>query len=351
MEIEDLLRLAVEKGASDLHLTANTPPVLRIDGNLTYTDLGRLSPDEIKRMVYDIMTDKQKAEFEKELELDFSLAIFKLGRFRINLHVQRGSTEAAFRTIPSRICSIEELGLPPVVADLARRPNGLVLVTGATGMGKSTTLAAMVELINIERKYLIITIEDPIEYVHHNKKGIVKQREVYSDTRSFAVALNHVLRQNPDVVVVGEMRDLETLSCALTAAETGQLVLATLHTPDAPQTIDRVIDIFPSHQQQQIIIQLANSIQGVISQQLLPREDRPGRVVAVEIMIATSAIRNLIRERKTAEISTHIQTGSKFGMKTMDGSLKDLYAKGIISYETALSRVRNLEEFERMLGG
>lgn len=347
-DIKELLRLAVEEKASDLHITSNAPPVLRIDGVLKYTTLNKLSADDTKKMVYSILNDTQKAQFEKELELDFSLSISGLNRFRVNVHMQRGSVEAAFRVIPLEIISLEELGLPHILAELARKSNGLVLITGPTGVGKTTTLASMVDLINQETQQLIVCIEDPIEYIHHHKKSIVKQREVYSDTHSFAEALKHVLRQDPNVVVVGEMRDLETIAITLTAAETGHLVLATLHTPDAPQTIDRIIDVFPPYQQEQIRVQLADCLQGVVSQQLLPRADRSGRIVATEIMVATPAIRNLIREQQIEQMPTLIQTGAQYGMKTMDKSIKELYQNKIISYETAISKVKNIEEFKKL---
>lgn len=347
-DIKELLRLAASEGASDLHITCNAPPVLRIDGALKYTTLNKLTTDDTKKMIYSILNDTQKTQFEKNLELDFSLSVSGINRFRVNVHMQRGSVEAAFRVIPLEIRSLVDLGLPPILADLARKSNGLVLLTGPTGVGKTTTLASMVDLINHERQQLIVCIEDPIEYIHFHKKSIIKQREVYSDTHSFAEALKHVLRQDPNVVVVGEMRDLETIATTLTAAETGHLVLATLHTPDAPQTIDRIIDVFPPYQQDQIKVQLADCLQGVVSQQLLPRADRAGRVVATEIMIATPAIRNLIREQQIEQIPTLIQTGSQYGMRTMDKSLKELYLNKVITYETAISKVKNIEEFKKL---
>ncbi len=347
-DIRELLKLTMEMGASDLHLTENTPPVLRIDGRLMRTDFPPLTREDTKRLVYSILNDIQRETFERDKELDFSLNLPGLDRFRVNVHIQRGSVEAAFRRIPRVIPSFEELGLPPIVEELARKPNGLVLVTGPTGMGKTTTLAAMINLINNERECLIITIEDPIEFVHTNKKAIIKQREVYSDTKSFAEALKRVLRQDPDVIVVGEMRDLETISTTLTAAETGHLVLATLHTPDAPQTVQRIIDVFPPHQQQQVRLQLADCIQGVISQLLLPNASGRGRVLATEIMIGTPAIRNLIREAEIEQIPTLIQTGAQYGMRTMDKSLKELYKKGLITYEVAISKVKNIQEFKNL---
>ncbi len=349
MELRDLLLLTIEKRASDLHLTYDTPPVLRIDGKLVLTNKDPLSRDELKKMIYSILTDSQKETFERERELDFSLALSGMDRFRVNVHLQRGAAEAAFRRIPIFIPNMEELGLPPVIVDFARKPNGLVLITGPTGTGKTTTLASMINLINEEREELIIMIEDPIEYVHFNKKSIIKQREVFRDTNSFAEALKRCLRQDPDVIVVGEMRDLETISTALTAAETGHLVLATLHTPDAPQTIERIIDAFPPHQQQQVKLQLSSALQGVASQILLPRADGQGRVLATEIMVATPGVRNLIREQAIEQLPTAIQTGSSYGMHTMDKSLQRLYQDGEITYETAMVYVKNKEEFAQLL--
>ncbi len=337
-----------EKKASDLHLTENEPPILRIDGKLYRTTGEVFGRENLKRTIYSFMTYAQKDVFEQKQELDFSIALPGLDRFRVNIHMQRGVVEAAFRRVPVNIPSLEELGLPAVAMELARRPNGLVLVTGPTGMGKTTTLAAMIELINKERECLIICIEDPIEFMHVNKKSIIKQREVYSDTQSFAEALKRALRQDPNVIVVGEMRDLETISTALTAAETGHLVLATLHTPDAPQTIERIIDVFPPYQQQQVRLQLGNCIQGVISQLLLPHASGQGRVLACEVMLGTSGIRNLIREQEIEQIPTLMQTGSQYGMKTMDKSLKELYHAGLITMDMAISKVKNPEEFRQL---
>ncbi len=348
MEIQELLLLSINEKASDLHLTEKEPPILRLDGNLHRTNNPVLSREELKRMIYSLLTNSQKEMLERDLELDFSVALPGLDRFRVNVHLQKGAVEAAFRRVPLKLPTIEELGLPPIVVDLARKPNGLVLVTGPTGMGKTTTLAAVIDLINNERENLIICIEDPIEFIHANKKSVVKQREVYSDTRSFAEALRHALRQDPNVIVVGEMRDLETISTALTAAETGHLVLATLHTPDAPQTVERIIDVFPPYQQQQVRLQLASCLQGVISQLLLPNASGHGRILATEIMVGTSGIRNLVREQEIEQIPTLMQTGSQYGMKTMDKSLKELYRKGLISLDVALSRVKNQEEFKQL---
>lgn len=350
MDLKELLLLTVKEKASDLHLTENSPPVLRIDGSLVFIDKPPLTRDDLKKMIYAVLTDGQIKKFEEEKELDFSLALTGMDRFRVNVHIQRGSIEAAMRRISIYIPTMEELNLPPVIAEMARKPNGLVLLTGPTGTGKTTTLASMINLINAERAVVITCIEDPIEYLHSNRRSIIKQREVYRDTNSFAEALKRCLRQDPDVIVVGEMRDLETISTALTAAETGHLVLATLHTPDAPQTIERIIDVFPPYQQQQVRLQLAAALQGVISQQLIPRATGKGRILCAEVMIATPGVRNMVRERQTEQIRTAIQTGAAFGMKTMDKSLKDLCDKGLITYETALSHVRNLEEFKSMMG-
>ncbi|HNX81249.1 MAG TPA: type IV pilus twitching motility protein PilT [Candidatus Omnitrophota bacterium] len=348
MDIRDLLVLCIEKSASDLHLTVNEPPVLRIDGKLFRTNFEKLKSDDLKRLIYGILTSPQKDMFERDLELDFSVALPGLDRFRVNVHLQRGSVEAAFRRVPLVIPTIDDLGLPKILSDLARKPNGLVLVTGPTGTGKTTTLAAMIDLINSERECNILTIEDPIEFIHANKKAIIKQREVYADTRSFADALKHALRQDPNVIVVGEMRDLETISTTLTAAETGHLVLATLHTPDAPQTVERIIDVFPPHQQQQVKLQLSDCLQGVVSQTLIPHSSGKGRVLATEIMIGTPGIRNLIREQEIEQIPTLMQTGSQYGMKTMDKSLKELYQKGLITLDAAMTKVKNTDEFKQL---
>lgn len=348
MEIKELLMMCMEKKASDLHLTENEPPILRISGRLHRTSLVKLASDDVKKIIYGVLTDPQKEMFERQLELDLSLSLPKMDRFRVNIHMQRGSVEAAFRRVPLEVPSFEQLGLPQILMDLARKPNGLVLVTGPTGMGKTTTLAAMINLINHERESVIVTIEDPIEFVFQNKKSIIKQREVYSDTRSFADALRHALRQDPNVIVVGEMRDLETISTTLTAAETGHLVLATLHTPDAPQTVERIIDVFPPHQQQQVKLQLADSLQAVVSQLLLPHASGQGMVLATEIMIATAGVRNLIREQEIEQIPTLMQTGTQYGMKTMDRSLKELVKKGLITMDAAMAKVKNQDEFKQL---
>ena len=348
MEIRDLLLTCIKEGASDLHITENEPPILRVDGKLVRTDKETLDKTYLKKMIYSILSNAQKEIFERELELDFSLALPGLDRFRVNVHLQRGSVEAAFRCIPIEIPTVEKLGLPQIISDLARKPNGLVLVTGPTGMGKSTTLAAMVDLINRERECLITCIEDPIEFIYSNKRSIIKQREIHADTHSFAEALRHTLRQDPNVIVVGEMRDLETISTALTAAETGHLVLATLHTPDAPQTVSRIIDVFPPHQQLQVKLQLSDCLQGVVSQLLLPNAIGKGRVLATEIMVATASIRNLIREQQIEQIPTIMQTGMQYGMNTMDKSLKGLLQSGLITLDMAMSKCKNREEFKQL---
>lgn len=344
--IHHLLIEAIERGASDLHLTQNAPPILRIDGALEVLDLPPLTAADSMRMIYSLLNDSQKAQFEEKWELDLSVEIEDVGRFRCNVHRQRGAVEAAFRVVNDQIRNLRQLGLPPICEEIARRTSGLILVTGPTGSGKTSTLAAMINQINDEQHRMIITVEDPIEYIHRNRKSIIKQREVTSDTHSFADALRHVLRQDPDVVVIGEMRDLETIATALTAAETGHLVLATIHTPDAVQTVDRIIDVFPPYQQQQVRIQLANTLQAIIAQQLLPVPGGRGRVPATEILIATVGARNIIRNAKTEQLNTLLQTNYELGMQTMDKSLKNLYQQGLISYEDAISRCKFPESFE-----
>jgi twitching motility protein PilT len=349
--IPELLEMVVDRGASDLHLTTGTPPVVRLNGVLhRLENYERLEPDQLQRMIYSILTQRQRERLEQDLELDVSYALPGKGRFRVNVYFQRDALGAAFRMIPFEIKSVEQLGLPRQVEDFARLPRGLVLVTGPTGSGKSTTLAALVDIVNSERDQHIMTVEDPIEFLHKHKRCIVNQREVGHDTHSFADALKHVLRQDPDVILVGEMRDLETIQTALTAAETGHLVFATLHTQDAPQTVDRVIDVFPPFQQQQVRVQLAVTLQGVVTQQLLPTADGRGRVAAAEIMIATPAIQNLIREAKIHQIYSSMQAGAKHGMHTMDQHLTELVRAGRITYETAADRCHSIEELNRMLG-
>jgi len=344
--IHELMIEAKEQQASDLHLTAFAPPMLRIDGHLEPMDLPPLAPADTQRLVYSLLNDSQKQKFEQNWELDLSIEVADVGRFRVNVHKQRGSVEAAFRIVNEEVRGLRQLGLPPVVEEFCRRDSGLVLVTGPTGSGKTTTLAAMIELINEERRCVIITIEDPIEYVHRNRRSIIKQREVTSDTKTFADALRHVLRQDPDVICVGEMRDLETIQTALTAAETGHLVLATIHTPDAAQTVDRIIDVFPPHHQQQVRIQLAACLQGIVAQQLLPVPGNRGRVVATEILVANVAARKIVRSAKTEQLTTLIQTSFELGMITMDKSLKNLYQQGLISYDDAISKCRYPEAFD-----
>ncbi len=347
----DLLKMAIQQEASDLHIAVGRPPVLRIDGRLISIESPPLTPADSRRLVYGILTDLQKQKFEEQKELDFSLSIANVSRFRVNAHFQRGSVAAAFRTIPSKIYSFEELHLPKnILEQMSRRPSGLVIITGPTGSGKTTTLAAIIDLINRERECHIITIEDPIEYLHAHKKALVEQREVNEDTSTFATALKYVLRQDPDVIMVGEMRDLETIGAALTAAETGHLVFSTLHTVDVVQTIDRVIDVFPPHQQEQVRIQLAGVCEGVLCQKLLSCAAGKGREIAVEVMIATDAIRNLVREGKTHQIYALMEAGGRYHMQTMDRALVNLYRKGLISKDTALINAKKPEEMRRQFG-
>lgn len=347
MELFDLIKIGTEKNASDIHLTVGVPPIFRINGSLIKYGEEVLRPEDTKKLVQEILNERQFEELNRNGEIDTSFSSPGVGRFRVNAYKQRGSFGAALRIIPLKIPTMEELRLPKVASDLARQPRGLVLVTGPTGSGKSTTLASMIDLINHERSCHILTLEDPIEYLHKHDKSIVNQREIGSDSHSFSNALRAALRQDPDVILVGEMRDLETIGIALTAAETGHLVFSTLHTLGAAKTIDRIIDVFPPHQQQQIRIQFASTIQGIISQQLLQKTDGSGRVAAFEVMIATPAIRNLIREEKSYQIDTAIQTGAKYGMETMDNSILEYYKKGMISRETALNQAFNVELMKR----
>jgi twitching motility protein PilT len=349
--IQDFLRLVINKNGTDLHITADSPPMMRVNGELSALPFPPLSPTDTKQLCYSVITESQRHRFEEDLELDFSFGIRGLSRFRGNLFIQRGSVGAAFRLIPYTARPLAELGLPPVVAELTKIPRGLVLVTGPTGSGKSTTLAAMIDKINRERREHIVTLEDPIEFIHPHRGCIVNQREVYADTKAFKEALRHVLRQDPDVCLIGEMRDLETTESALTVAETGHLVLSTLHTNSAVLTINRIIDIFPEQQQPQIRAQLSLILQAVISQQLLPRADGRSRVLAVEVMIPNPAIRNLIRENKIHQIYSQLQVGqTKFGMQTMSQSLLDLYARKLISYEEAMGHATEPDELRSMLG-
>jgi len=350
VHIDDLLREACERGSSDLHLTVGLPPVVRVDGSLTRLDYKPLSPTDTQRLIYDILTNDQVEMFERTKELDFSYGVQGVGRFRVNVYKQRGSVGAALRAIPDRIPTFEQLSLPSILRDLSRKHSGLILVTGPTGSGKSTTIACMIDTINSERPVHIMTMEDPIEYLHRHKKGMVNQRELRTDTDSFSNALRAVLREDPDVILIGEMRDLETIQAALTLAETGHLVFGTLHTRNAPQTIDRVIDVFPPHQQEQIRVQLSNTIEAVIAQQLLPRIGG-GRIVCVEIMVATAAIRNLIREGKTHQIYSVLETGAQFGMQTMDKALAELCRNGLITSEEAMVRAIDRENIKRFMQG
>jgi len=349
--MQDFLRLVIEKGATDLHITADSPPVMRVNGSLVTMPFPPLTANETKQLCYSLLTESQRHRFEEQSELDFSFGIRGLSRFRGNLFLQRGAVGGAFRLIPYQVRSLAELGLPPIVNELTKLPRGLVLVTGPTGSGKSTTLASMIDRINRERHEHIITVEDPIEFVHEHRACIVNQREVFADTLGFAEALKHVLRQDPDIVLVGEMRDLETVASALTVAETGHLVLSTLHTNSAVQTINRILDIFPTNQQPQVRAQLSLVLQGVISQQLIPRLDGRGRVLAVEVMIPNAAIRNLIREEKVHQIYSQMQVGqTKFGMQTMTQSLTELYHRRLISYDEAVGHATELDELRTMLG-
>jgi len=349
MHIEDIVNEGSAIKASDIHITVGIPPTFRVNGELVpYAD-ENLSPDETENLVRQTMSEDQFKMLMEKGEYDFSYSSPGKGRYRVNAYTQRGSLGMALRIIPLEIPTMQELGLPAVISDLARLPRGLILVTGPTGSGKSTTLATMIDQINRERKEHILTLEDPIEYLHKHRASIVNQREIGSDSISFGNALRGALRQDPDVILVGEMRDLDTISIAITAAETGHLVLSTLHTLGAAKTIDRIIDVFPPHQQQQVRVQLSSVIQAVISQQLLPRADGKGRVAAHEIMIATPAIRNLIREEKIHQINTNIQTGGKHSMQTMDSSLIDLYSRGLIRKEIALNRAIDHEEIKKYI--
>jgi twitching motility protein PilT len=351
LDLHEVLELVLENEASDLHLTNGLPPTLRIDGELMPIEgYAPLEQNELQRVVYGMLTQKQREQFEENLELDFSYALPGKARFRVNVYQQRGAVGAAFRLVPFAIRSAEDLGLPHVIESFARLPRGLVVVTGPTGSGKSTTLAALVDVINRERAVHIMTIEDPIEFLHPHRTAVVNQREVGADTHAFANALKHVLRQDPDVILVGEMRDIETMQMAVTAAETGHLVFATLHTQDAAQTVDRIIDAFPPSQQMQIRVQLALSLQGVVAQQLLPLASGSGRAVATEILMVTPAVRNLIREGKTHQLYSVMQAGAQFGMQTMDAALAALVMDGRVPYEAAKERCHNVEEFVRLAG-
>ena len=350
MKIEELLCMMETHNASDLHLSAGEPAHFRIDERLVATNHGVLSPEDVKALTYSLLSPAQIKRFEQERELDMSFTLEEAGRFRVNAFWQRGSVGAAIRRLPFEIETFETLGLPlKVLSDLARRPKGLVLVTGATGSGKSTTLASIIERINQERPCHIVTIEDPIEYMYKNKKAVIDQREVGSDTLSFAQSLKYVLRQDPNVILIGEMRDLETIEAALTIAETGHLVFATLHTSDAVQTMNRVIDVFPAHQQQQVRIQLSFVLLGVMSQQLIPKAEGQGRVLACEVLLSNPAVRALIREQKTHQLYSVIQTAQKEGMRTMNQALADLVLSHKISFDEALTRSGDPDELTRLL--
>ncbi len=350
INLHQLLRAMVEKGASDLHLTTGSPPQLRIDGRLVPLKTPPLSPAETKQLCYSILTDAQKHKFEEEDELDLSFGVKTLSRFRANVFLQRGAVAAAFRTIPFKIRALGELGLPPVVAELAKKPRGLILVTGPTGSGKSTTLAGIIDQINTERHEHIITVEDPIEYLHSHKNCVVNQREVGEDTKSFKKALKYILRQDPDVVLIGEMRDLETTEAALTIAETGHLAFATLHTNSAVQTINRILDMFPPYQQGQVRAQLSFVLEAVLTQNLLPRMGASGRVLISEVLIPNAAIRNLIREDKVHQIYSQMQVGqSRFGMQTFNQSLASAVARKLVSIEDALARSSDPDELRNLL--
>jgi twitching motility protein PilT len=351
LDFADLLLEVIERNASDLHLTAGAHPTVRIRGHLQpLEDYPVMTTEMTREIVYGILTNDQRQRLETDWQIDFAYAIPERARFRVNAYYQRAAIGAAFRLIPFSIKSVDELGLPTVIHELAKKPRGFVLVTGPTGSGKSTSLAAVVDEINETREEHIMTIEDPIEFLHGHKKCIVNQREIGSDAQSFAAGLKAALRQDPDVILVGEMRDLETIHTALTAAETGHLVFATLHTQDTPQTIDRIIDVFPASQQQQVRVQLSVALQGIITQQLLPTADGAGRVAACEVLLATPAIRNLIREGKTHQIYSSLQTGGRLGMQTMDAALATLVRSGRISQRLAESRSSTPEELRRLLG-
>jgi twitching motility protein PilT len=349
LHIDELLRTVVELNASDLHISVDTPPVVRVDGKLKRLNYEKFMPQQTIRMLYEIITDAQVTRFEQTLELDCSYQVPRLARFRVNMYRDRGHVAAAFRLIPTKIPTVEQLGLPQILKQISEKPRGLVLVTGPTGSGKSTSLAAMINHINMNFAHHILTIEDPIEYVHVHKGSIINQRELGGDTQSFSNALRASLREDPDVILVGEMRDTETIALAITAAETGHLVFATLHTNNAAESIDRIIDVFPPGQQEQIRVQLANNVVAIVAQQLLKRANAPGRVAINEIMLATPAIRNLIRENKTHQIPSMIQTGANSGMMSMDQCLREFYLKGVITLEDALTRAMNVDELKKMI--
>ena len=350
LSLSDLLKRMLEMNGSDLHITTNSPPQIRVHGHLVPLDLPQMTPAETKQLAYSVMTDSQKHRFEESLELDFSFGLKGLARFRANVFNQRGATAAVFRLIPFEIKSFNQLGLPAVVSKMCDKPRGLVLVTGPTGSGKSTTLAAMIDKINSERHDHILTIEDPIEFVHMNKNCLVNQRELHADTKSFTDALRAALREDPDVVLIGEMRDLETIESALRIAETGHLTFGTLHTNSATSTINRIIDVFPAHQQPQIRAQLSLVLEGIMCQSLLPRIDGKGRAMIMEILVPNAAVRNLIREDKIHQIYSSMQSGQeKFGMQTFNQSLATAYFQKQITLETAMARSSNVDELQEMI--
>jgi twitching motility protein PilT len=349
-DFAEVLLQVMERNASDLHLTAGSPPMMRHHGRLHALDYPRLTPETTREVVYSILTNDQRQKLETEWQVDLAYSIPGKARFRVNAYFQRAAVSAALRLIPQEMPKLDSLGLPPVLEDFTKKPRGFVLVTGPTGSGKSTSLAAMLDLINETRHEHILSIEDPIEFLHRHKKCIVNQRELGADTKSFAQGLKAGLRQDPDVILVGEMRDLETISTALTAAETGHLVFATLHTQDTAQTVDRIVDVFPPEQQQQVRVQLSVALQGIVTQQLLPTADGQGRCVAAEVLVPTPAVRNLIREGKTHQIYSALQTGGQFGMQTMDASLAQLVRQHKITRELAESRSSAPEELRRLMG-
>jgi twitching motility protein PilT len=348
--LHQLLKAMVEKGASDLHITTGSPPQLRIDGRLVPLKTAALTPVDTKQLCYSILTDAQKHKFEEESELDLSFGVKGLSRFRANVFMQRGAVAGAFRTIPFKILTFAELGLPPIVAELAKKPRGLVLVTGPTGSGKSTTLASIIDKINTDRHEHIVTIEDPIEYLHPHKNCLVNQREVGADTQSFKKALKYILRQDPDVVLIGEMRDLETVEAALVISETGHLAFGTLHTNSAVQTINRILDVFPPYQQPQVRAQLSFVLEGVVTQNLLPKAGGLGRVLIIEVMVPNPAIRNLIREDKVHQVYSQMQVGqSKFGMQTFNQSLAAAFARRLITLDEAMARSSDQDELKNLI--
>ena len=348
--MESLLRSVVEQGATDLHVSANLPPHLRLDERLVPMDYAPLNGDDVKELAYSLLTPEKIERFERWKELDFAFSVEGLARFRANYFIQQGYIGMAIRMLPFRIMTFSELGLPvKILTDFVERPKGLLLITGSTGSGKTTTLAAMIDYLNTNKDFHIVTIEDPIEYMHNSKRSIIDQREIGSDTQSFAQGLKHVLRQDPDVILIGEMRDLETIETALIVAETGHLVLATLHTSDAVQTVNRIVDVFPAHQQNQVRVQLSLELLGVVSQQLIPKASGRGRVLAGEVMVVNHAVRALIREQKIHQIYSVIQTGQKEGMRTMNQALYELYTNRVISLDDALGRSMDPDDLMRLI--